>query len=131
MGKLENICIIDDDPIFIYGTKRLIKETSYQGDIEVYLNGEDAFLKFKDQLKEGKILPPIIFLDLNMPIMTGWEFLDAIHKIPEITSMDLAVYVLSSSIDPRDTQKARDYELVKDFISKPIAMDVLERILNT
>jgi CheY-like chemotaxis protein len=129
MGKPENICIIDDDPIFIYGTRRLIKEAHFEGGIMVYSNGQEAYLYIKEQLQNDQKIPPVIFLDLNMPIMNGWEFLDEIHKIPELTSTELSIYILSSSIDPRDSEKAKTYSLVKGFISKPISVLALEGIL--
>ncbi|MEZ2413507.1 two-component system response regulator [Muriicola sp. E247] len=129
VGKVKNICIIDDDPIFIYGTKRLIMDANFKGDITVFQNGEEGLSGLLQIHREGKPMPPIIFLDLNMPVMNGWEFLEAIHQQAEFNSLNFQIFILSSSIDPKDTERANSYKMVKDFISKPISPDTLHDIL--
>ena len=76
MAKINTTCIIDDDPIFVYSTKRIMKEVDFSDEIMVFNNGQDAIDGLSDMVENNLKLPPVIFLDLNMPIMNGWEFLD-------------------------------------------------------
>jgi CheY-like chemotaxis protein len=74
--------------------------------------------------------PQLIFLDLNMPVMGGWEFLDHFNS-PEFSEFNtIKVVVLSSTIDPEDLEKAKQYPMVIDFLSKPITRSMLEYLKN-
>ncbi len=130
MKKIDSCCIIDDDPIFVYGTKRLMKEIDFCENITVYSNGQDALEGLLEISESGEKLPPFIFLDLNMPIMNGWEFLDGFRKIPSINLMRTVIYIVSSSIDPRDLEKVKNYKEVNNYILKPITPKDLEAVLN-
>lgn len=128
MKKFDNACIIDDDHIFIYGIKRLMIETNFCEEILVYYNGEDAIKEFKVHEEAGKHLPAIIFLDLNMPIMNGWDFLDAFCKTSASEKNNTVVYIISSSVDPRDLVRIKDYPIVKNYILKPVTAKDLTAI---
>ena len=129
MKVLDNVCIIDDDHIFIYGVKRLIEETSFCENLLVYQNGQDALEDIQERVNKGNELPSIIFLDLNMPMMTGWEFLDEYLQIEGKDSEQTQVYIVSSSIDPKDLLKIKDYRLIRNYILKPITPDDLQNII--
>ncbi len=129
-NKVKRACIIDDDPIFIYGIKRIMKEIDFCDEIIVYTNGESALNELGSWVQEGKKLPGVILLDLNMPIMDGWEFLDDFVKIPTHKQDHLSLYILSSSINPGDIEKAKNYPLVNNFISKPVTISNLKHILK-
>lgn len=129
--KIESCCIIDDDPIFVYGTKRLMKEIDFCENIIVYNNGQDALDGLLEIYDSGEKLPPFIFLDLNMPIMNGWEFLDEFTKIPNNNLMKTVIYIISSSIDPRDLEKVKNYKAVNNYILKPITPKDLETVLGS
>ncbi|MDO6601378.1 response regulator [Arenibacter palladensis] len=130
MGKIESSCIIDDDPIAIYGIKRSMKEIDFCNKIVVYNNGQDAIDGLNNMVAEGIALPSIILLDLNMPIMDGWEFLDDFIKIPNNNTKKVTIYIISSSIDPRDVIKVQDYSLVSNYILKPIKSADLLKLLS-
>ena len=130
MGKIESSCIIDDDPIAIYGIKRSMKEIDFCNKIVVYNNGQDAIDGLNNMVAEGIALPSIILLDLNMPIMDGWEFLDDFIKIPNNNTKAVTIYIISSSIDPRDVIKVQDYSLVSNYILKPIKSADLLKLLS-
>ncbi|MEB8330560.1 response regulator [Flavobacteriaceae bacterium KMM 6897] len=128
--KLNTVCIIDDDPIFVYGTKVLLNyNSSLYSNIIVFENGKEALDDLRFMLNTNKELPEIIFLDLNMPIMNGWEFLD------ELKAMDLknkiGVYIVTSSIDRVDEERSKKYDMVIDFISKPLTTNKLQQLLVT
>lgn len=124
-------CIIDDDPIFVFGTKRLINEIGFSTEITVYENGEDAIHGFHSTLADNEPLPNVVLLDLNMPIMNGWEFLDEFISIPNPSRDHVLIYVISSSVDPRDLAKVKEYSEVSNYILKPITIPDLKDIINT
>lgn len=130
MKKIDSCCIIDDDPIFIYGTKRLMKEIDFCDTILVYNNGQDALEGLLELSESGQKIPPYIFLDLNMPIMDGWEFLEEFSKIPSNKTKKTTIYIISSSVDPRDLEKVKNYKAVNNYILKPITPTDLETVLN-
>ena len=109
MSKIDHICLIDDDHIFVYGAKRLMREMDFYQDLSVFSNGQEALDHFTGQVKNGDVLPSLIFLDLNMPIMNGWEFLEAFLNIPGIEPKGISIYIMSSSVDPRDLEKIQSH----------------------
>jgi CheY-like chemotaxis protein len=71
-----------------------------------------------------------LFLDINMPTMTGWEFLDEFKELPETIRKKFIIYVLSSSVDSKDLEKASENELVKNYIQKPLRKESLKTLLS-
>lgn len=130
MRKINMSCIIDDDPIFVYGTKKVMKEVDFCSDVIVYNNGQDAINGLRNLVEEKKELPSLIFLDLNMPVMDGWDFLDDFITIPNNNIEKVHVYVISSSIDANDFIRARNYEVVNNYILKPITPEDLVAVLK-
>ena len=129
-NRIKRACIIDDDPIFVYGIKRIMNEIDFCDEIIVYANGESALNELRSLVQEGKKLPDLILLDLNMPVMDGWVFLDDFVKIPNHNQEHLSLYILSSSINPSDIEKAKNYPIVNNFISKPVTVSDLKHILK-
>ena len=127
--KKDTVCIIDDDPIYVYGTKILLNYNSnFCSNIVVYEDGQEALDNLGSMIKSEEPYPEVIFLDLNMPIMNGWEFLDEFIKLP--FTIKPVVYIVSSSIGDRDIEKAKSYDIVKDFISKPLSFALLEDLFQ-
>lgn len=131
MNTIETVCIIDDDPIFVYGAKRMMKEAGFCNQISVYENGNDALQGFKELAKNGEELPSIIFLDLNMPIMNGWDFLADFITIPAFDPEKTLIYVISSSVDPRDLIRIKDTKVISNYILKPLTAEDLESIQSS
>jgi len=119
-------CIIDDDTVYVSLVRKLIKVKKLSNNILVFKNGKDAIEFFKN----ANSLPDLILLDLNMPIMNGWEFLDEFRPIRKRSKKSLNLYVVSSSIDPTDSKKAKSIECVRDYISKPISIQSFEQIFS-
>ncbi|MEM7381871.1 MAG: response regulator [Bacteroidota bacterium] len=128
MNTIETVCIIDDDPIFVYGAKRMMKEAGFCKEVSVYENGNDALQGLKELDKNGEELPSIIFLDLNMPIMNGWDFLADFITIPAFNPEKTLIYVISSSVDPRDLIRIKDTKVISNYILKPLTSEDLENI---
>lgn len=112
------ICIIDDDPIFIFGSKILLRNNNFAADFLICQNGKEALEVLVPLIESEQECPEVIFLDLNMPIMDGWEFLEEFGKLPE--KKDVRIYILSSSVDSRDMERAKNYSMVNGFIAKPL-----------
>lgn len=119
-------CIIDDDTVYVNLVKKLIQLKKLCENILVFKNGKEAIEFFKD----SESLPDLILLDLNMPIMNGWEFLEEFNPINKELGKVSSLYVVSSSIDPVDSEKAKSIECVRDYISKPISMQSFEQIFS-
>lgn len=127
MRTIDTTCIIDDDPIFVFGTKKIMELSNFCKDFMVFNNGQEALTSLTPLLKSGKDLPDIILLDLNMPVMDGWQFLDEFIKIP--SEKKVTIYIVSSSIDPVDLYKADKYDAVSNYIVKPITVNKLQEML--
>ena len=133
---LDLILCVDDDPITLMLCKMVIKKSNFAKEIITAQNGEEA-INYFDELKLDNLgseinnYPQLVFLDLNMPVMGGWEFLDHFSK-NDYTSFfsQTKVIVLSSTIDPKDIQKSKTYPMVLDFLSKPITKEMLEDLKN-
>ncbi len=128
MKPIDIACIIDDDPIFVFGIKRIMQLADFCNSFLIFNNGKEALDNLKMLIYAGEELPDVILLDLNMPIMDGWQFLDEFTGIP--IDKQITIYVASSSIDPEDTKKAQSYESVSNYIVKPITVENLKAILE-
>ncbi|WP_179336905.1 response regulator [Winogradskyella ludwigii] len=128
MSKIDVACIIDDDPIFIFGAKRMMELSNFCKSFMVFKNGQEAINQLKPIMLNGKDIPDIILLDINMPIMDGWEFLDEFIKIEAHKS--ITIYIVSSSIDPVDLNRAKRYKNISNYIIKPISIETLKGILE-
>ena len=117
MKLFDKIVLIDDDPVFLFIAKEIIEQSSlFQENLLTYFNGVRALRDFKEtDLKHYKML---VFVDINMPIMDGWDFLDELSDCQ--LNKDTLVYVVSSSINSSDKEKALSYSIVKGYIPKPL-----------
>lgn len=128
MKKIDIACIIDDDPIFVYGAKRILEIGKICHSILIYHDGKEAFDKLSQIILTNQKLPDLILLDINMPVWDGWQFLDEFVKIP--IQQKITIFMVSSSIDPSDNERIKSYEAVSDFIIKPITVDKLLQSLS-
>lgn len=123
MNKFNMACIIDDDPAFTFLTKEIMEMTDFCTDLLVYKNGQEAVSGLTEIIKSGGILPDVILLDLNMPIMDGWEFLDEFADT--LNERDVTIFIVTSSVNPTDHEKANNYQSVTDYIEKPVTEESL------
>ena len=130
MTKISDITIIDDDSITVFGLRKLISSTVEFDSIESYENGLLAYEAIVEKLEQKKTIPKVIFLDINMAIMDGWEFLEAFVKLP-ITDK-IKINIVTSSIDPFDKKqwefyKNKSHHLIT-FNQKPINKSKIQEI---
>jgi len=126
---LERILCIDDDPITLMLCKKVISKANFGKEIIVAQNGQEALdllIKIKNSKEDA--FPELVFLDLNMPVMNGWDFLNEISKNSVEEFKNTKVIILSSTIDPADYEKSKEYKLITHFLSKPITVELLEKL---
>lgn len=123
-------CIIDDDPIYVFGTKRLLQRSEIVTDISTFSNGDEAIKHFMEHGCNN--LPHVILLDINMPVMDGWQFLDAFSLLRQQRDCfkHVRLYMVSSSIHQEDIDRANAHPLVHGYVIKPISMPRLRQLFE-
>ncbi|SCY29788.1 Response regulator receiver domain-containing protein [Nonlabens sp. Hel1_33_55] len=125
---LDYTWIIDDDAIFTFTVKKMLQLHNLTHRIDTFPNGMEAKLQL-DNLREHKLsYPNVILLDINMPILDGWQFMDEFAQFPD--KENIIVYLVSSSIDPNDRLKADRYEDIEDFVVKPVTLKALSSLIS-
>lgn len=117
-----------DDPITAFTTKLLLEKALGKIQVQLYSNGQHAINHLQVVIKEGARLPDLLLLDLNMPLMDGWEFLDAFSDLP--LTHPVCVLLLTSSINPEDRAKAARYQTVAGYFSKPLKLRIVSQMLR-
>jgi CheY-like chemotaxis protein len=125
------ICLIDDDEINRFVMAKTIRVSGIDASVITFPNGRQAMLEFLEHASDPAALPDLIFLDINMPLMNGWEFLEEFERLERLFAKDMAIYMVSSSIDARDIQRSKTYRHVIDFIEKPLTAEKISQLLDT
>lgn len=132
MQPIHSLCVIDDDVIYQFAVKLNIKQLELAKNVLTFSNGELAKIFFEENLKNDEALPEVILLDINMPVMDGWDFLDWFKSAKTQISKKITIFMVSSSIDWRDIEKAKSYDEVSDYLSKPLTdgnfFEIVERL---
>jgi len=129
---IKSLFIVDDDPITVKICELVIKNTKFADKITGFNNGQACMQFFincfdkKDVENNKAHIPDLILLDLNMPVMDGWEFLEHFVRKYNNRVPDTKIVILTSSINPNDFMKAQQYDVIIDFLHKPLLTDLVE-----
>jgi CheY-like chemotaxis protein len=127
---VKSICLIDDDPIFVYLTRRIIASIDCPCSISEFTDGELALSHLSAVSENSDLLPDVIFLDLSMPVMDGWEFLNEYSQLKPKLKKDIALFIVSSSISPQEVERSKNYHSVTDFLIKPVEKGKIVEIMH-
>jgi CheY-like chemotaxis protein len=127
---VKSIFLIDDDPIFVYLTRRIIASTNCPCAINEFTDGELALDYLSKMSEKTELLPDVIFLDLSMPVMDGWEFLKEYAMLKPNIKKEISLYIVSSSISPQEVERSKSYTVVADFLIKPVERGKIVEIMT-
>jgi len=130
MSKFKDVFVVDDDKVFHFIIKKLFSKNNIDISPSFYLNGLEAIEEIKEKINSGNTLPDLILLDINMPIMDGWQFLDEFRKTGIVTQGErTTIYLVRSSDSISDINKAKEYQdQIKDYFFKPMTLEDLQKI---
>jgi CheY-like chemotaxis protein len=123
--------LVDDDTIFNFLHTEVIKAVDDSAQIDLFNSSTEGLEFLKDALEDKHPMPNFLFLDIRMPEMDGFEYLDELIKYPVEKFKDLRIYVLSSSLAERDKDKSLSYPIVTGFIEKTLTIEKLKGIIET
>lgn len=126
----KNIWIIDDDPIYQIIINKIIRKSDAFSNCSSFINGKEALIALKNSIANNAILPDIILLDINMPVMDGWEFMEEMKNIKSEINKQIITYIVSSSIAIEDKDKSKTFNDIVGYISKPVTADDLVLIVS-
>lgn len=126
--KYKTVLLIDDSYIDNLISRKILQSSKFAENIIVKDSSQKAVEYIRESFANGHQIPEIIFLDLRMPDMSGFEFLKTLDTIPELNPEVIKIYVLSSSLDPKDFQRIKENKLVSNFIGKPLSKEILTEI---
>ncbi len=128
---IHSIVVIDDNPISNILATKLVEYEKVSHKITAFQNAEAAFEYLKDiVLFDPEKFPALIFLDVNMPQMNGWDFLALYQNLPQENIDKCYLFMLSSSVSDSDMEKVKQFPCVTDYLVKPINKDMLQNIIG-
>jgi len=127
--KLKCVLLVDDDEAVNFINEMVLKRVDVAERIEIAENGMEAIRYLEDRLEEGAPPPELILLDINMPGLNGWEFLEKYRQLKARLQRAATIVMLTTSSNPDDRLRAARIEEVKGFISKPLTVEKMEEIV--
>ena len=130
--KFNDVFVVDDDKIFHFIIKKLLVSNNINVEPEFFENGLLAIEGIKSKLDNEENPPDLILLDINMPILDGWQFLEEFKLIKDKIKKEIAIYIISSSDNTVDRNRANDFkDDITDYYLKPITLDGLKSIFTS
>lgn len=133
MTPVITICLVDDDDIYQFVMRKIIENLKLEiiKKILSFGDGEEALEFLTNNIANKEELPNIILLDINMPIMDGWQFIEEYIRLKPRLGKKITIYMVSSSNDREDIQRARKISEISDYIIKPVTPEQLTVMINT
>jgi two-component system chemotaxis response regulator CheY len=125
------IALVDDDSIFQLTASRMLRAFGEQPTILQFSNGEEALRYLLANASQEEDLPDLILLDINMPNVDGWAFLNDYAELKKQLAKKIVIYMVSSSIDPSDINRAKNNVNVSDYLIKPILKEGYQKLLHS
>lgn len=131
MDAIKKVILIDDDEINNFICVSIMRKINFANEVIPFESAANALSVIADIMKDDESqLPDAIFLDINMPLMNGWDFLDEYQLLVPNISKKIQIFMLSSSIYQADVEKSKEYDTVVDFVTKPLKEESLNDIKN-
>lgn len=127
---MKKVYLIDDDDIYVFLTKKTILKVRQDVDVEVFSDGLQAMTHLRAIQNQPELLPDVIFLDLNMPVMDGWGFLKEYQELAPGFARKNELYIVSSSISPHEMERSKSIPVVSEFIIKPLVKEKFLEIIG-
>ena len=129
--KFNSVFVVDDDKIFHFIIKKLLLSNNININPSYFLNGLEALEGLKNKLYHGENQPDLILLDINMPILDGWQFLEEFKKLKDQLKKEITIYIISSSDNQTDLDKAEVFsDEIQNYYLKPITVDEIKSIFQ-
>ncbi len=128
--KLNKVLLIDDDRPTNFFHEMILRKMGCVGTVESYRGVEEALNHLKELEAQNANLPELIFLDLNMPGLDGWDFIESFRKMDSKTKSEIKIIVLTTSVSPIERRRALEVPEILDFKNKPLNSQLMEEILN-
>ena len=128
--KIRTVLLIDDSEFDNLFHERILRKSELVENIIVQTSGEEALEYLKENKRLNLRSPDIIFLDINMPGMNGWEFIEQYQLLEETTKSKVVLVMLTTSDNPKDISKAKEYSAITDYKIKPLSKPVLEEVID-
>ncbi len=130
MKKLNCILLIDDDEPTNFWNERLIEKSNCAETVVICEDGKEGLDYINSCIENQEPLPDLIFLDLNMPGMNGWEFLEEYKTLDESLKDNPLLIMLTTSLNPDDQERMEQMNEVSGFINKPFSIEAMKEVLN-
>ncbi|PRX56865.1 response regulator [Flagellimonas meridianipacifica] len=126
--KAKKVFLVDDDFIFREAAEVLITSSGLTDEVFHFENGLEAYNRLEELSETPEHLPEIMLLDINMPVMNGWELLEELRQVKSVVRDSIQIHILTSSIAPEDLNLSKEYEFIDGYITKPLTRADLKKL---
>lgn len=127
---MKSVLLVDDDRECLFLHKYAIRESARAEHIEVAMNGEEAITFIRSAINSDMSLPEIVFVDINMPVMDGWQFIEEYDKLPDYAKSKMNVIMLSASINPDDEFRAKANKNIWRYYQKNLSTEKVTELVE-
>lgn len=130
MKSITSTLLIDDDKFTSFYNEKIVKKHNQFGEIISVNSGKAAIAYLEDAIKGEALKPDVIFLDINMPAMNGWEFIEVYRKLDVEFTNTIKIIMLTTSSNPKDKERSQTINEITNYINKPLSLPILDDIIK-